>query len=218
MRTLRDLLTDFNKHMYDVTDGQVRIGAVVFGRMGRHPDHHYDGAFRIYKDFKTGDHGVIGENEKYLLPQFRPWAYLGTPDRPGDSHIAFESLGTYGKDNLARVIAHEFCHAAFGLPDEYEDQKDDKTGRIYSQSLCSKNEALRRAWNACIMSCSNPMYREWCKPDTHAKNTGNARLQADDCYTKAAMAIKKAFGRDLVIPETPVEGPTNPPDPRFSWE
>lgn len=214
--TIRQTLVEFNRRLYDASDGQIRIRSFALERMGKHPDHHYDGNFRIYRDFKGGDHGDVSDGSQAFVDQVRPFAYLGSPDKPGDSHLSFEKMRSEGPSLYSRALVHEFHHAFFGLNDEYGEMKDDK-GHMFFGTFCARSESLRRSWNSCIMGTYQPLHRELCKPDTHARDESNPKLHALDCYTRVQQALKHSFNKDLVIPQTPIEGPHDPPEPAFKY-
>jgi hypothetical protein len=216
-QVIEDTLTEFNRRLYDATDGQVRVRAFRFSPMAKHPEDHYDGAFRIYRDFRNGDHGDTSDGSHVFVEQVRPFAYLGTPDRPGDAHLSFDKMQAEGPSLYSRALVHEFHHAAFGLNDEYGELKDDQGNRSFG-SFCARSEALRRAWNSCIMGTYQPLHRELCTPSTHTVDAANGKLHRLDCYTRVQQALKKAFGTSIVIPETPVEGPHDPPAPSYRWK
>ncbi|GEM_PF-5349613 len=212
--TVRKTLVEFNRRLYDSSDGQIRVRSFVLRRMGGHPDHHYDGALRIYKNFKEGDHGTVDDGAQGFVDQGRPFAYLGSPDKLGDAHLAFDKMVSEGPSLYSRALVHEFHHAAFGLNDEYGERTDEKGNPTFG-TFCARSEGLRRAWNCCIMGTYQPLHRELCKPDTHAVDESNPKLHKLDCYTRVQQALKRSLNKDLVIPQTPVEGPNDPPEPQF---
>lgn len=211
-RLIEDVLTEFNRRLYDASDGQIRVKRFTMSRMGKHPGDHYDGAFRLFKEFKAGDHGDTSDGSGAFVDQLRPFAYLGTPDKRGDVHLAFERMKVEGPALYSRALVHEFHHAAFGLNDEYGEMKDKSFG-----TYCAKSEAQRRAWNSCIMGTYQPLHRELCKSDTHTVDPSNPKLNRLDCYTRVQQALKKSLGKSLVVPPTPVEGPHDAPPPSYAW-
>lgn len=215
MQTLKDLLIEFNARLYDATDGQIRIKRFIFKWMYKHPNSHFDPVIRIYKNYQNGDHGDRSGSQT-LINQLRPYSWWGSPNNQCDVHFPFEVVRKSGFDYSSRVLVHEFFHAAFGLLDEYGEIQNNKGNSIFS-TLCAKTEVLRHAWNVCIMGSCEPFYREMCKPDTHTKDKSNSQIHNLDCYSLVQQQIKKAFGKKLVIPETPIEGPMNPPTPTFQW-
>jgi hypothetical protein len=72
-----------------------------------------------------------------------------------------------------------------------------------------------------MMGAGSPIRRELCRPRTHVSSSWSGRWVQDDCYTRLAKALngsklsrERGFPQ-VIVPGTPVDGPTNPPTPGF---
>lgn len=208
---VRDWLKEGNRRLYDALDGQVRIGAFKIVREQGDHDHNQV-VMRIYKDFARGNHGKISEGATRLLAQNRGFTWLGSPDKPKCIHIPFENIRRRGPVPYGGTFAHEVFHSWFGLADEYGEVYDEKTKKSVCTTICAIDEPTRLAWNACIVGSSSPMQRELCTAELHPPHE---KLHELDCYTRVKIALKEKLGLDLFVPDAPIDGPTNPPDPEF---
>jgi hypothetical protein len=182
------MLKDFNVLLYDAFDGQIRINK-----------------FKIYGNTKIGATHP-GVANLYPAPDkdkgYYPHGFAtGLPHKPRETY----SPAFY--DGSARILIHEFLHSWLGLYDEYQDGKGEEARcpELLQQHLDS---------DACLMN--NHWHKtELCRKEDHNPYTEQGERRKMPCYEWAAEVIKKFLYVELVVPEEQIEGPTDPPEPKF---
>ena len=201
---IRESLLLMNRRLYDVTDGQVRIGTFYLMDAAAAAEVQSAGVLTIHLDWEAALKR-LGYTFTRDVPGLS--VKLGDPSSPSQIHVGYKYLQQFGVPYYSGLLVHEWLHAFVGLGDEYEDETRSR------QVECLADAAARADADACVMY--GDAYTELCRADGHNTDTHHHAVKGVDCYTELARSINAhAAGRtgDLTIPRSIHHGPSDPPD------
>ena len=204
-KMLRDALIDFNRRLYDATDGRVRIASFVLIDPPFSVDRaNAPGTIHVHAEWINADKELADVHE-------HPRSALacahgeGRPTRPGHVHVAVQKEGKQLVDRLGLILVHEFAHAFLGLKDEYLSQGG------AGIPACPDEGAPH-----CVMNAADPDNREFCRPDNHDRNrdTEQSKKVGTDCWSATVAVLHSDLGISADIPSVLRPGPSDPPEPK----
>jgi hypothetical protein len=187
LNTVEQRLRDFNKRLYDCTDGQWRVGRFLIHDDRSELSPTGRGVGHIHR---TSTHGPHGHAE-------------GRPDDP--EHWEVNEGSTVG------AYLMEFLHSWTGLKDEYERSQGG------ARTNCPATDVLRQSSNACVMDGTSGTPTELCRPDTHNADTEQGNVRGMDCYSWLRKVMHEAGFTGFQVPSTHIVGPTSAPKLRFIY-
>ena len=161
------------------------------------------GRFLIHGGGSTADDNVPGIGHIHRSGTHGGLGYSsGRPGAPKLWHL--------DEDAGAGTYLMEFLHSWTGLKDEYEVSEGGASRN------CPETKALRDATNACVMDRTTGT-TEFCRPETHNKDTEQGHVNGMDCYSWVRKVMNDAQWPNFQVPKFPMIGPTSAPPLRFVY-
>lgn len=212
VQEIRTLCIEMNRHLYDVTDGQVRVAKFYIVDRDAGWELTTPGIFTIHRDWERAQRHQTRGYERNMSGFSTG---LGTAQNPTFIHLGYDLYQESGLRFYAGTMVHEFMHAFVGLDDEYY---PDIAMRGRVAASCPEDPAVKQARESCVMDDS--YLTELCRPDDHSKRTAQEKTWKKDCYSKFVESVNRHVTDrtgDVEMPASVMPGPTRAPEPAFEY-